>query len=391
MIQSPLAAKQSNPKQKFAPAAAFMGAAVLALSACAGTPGNAGGSEDENYLPENAALYAPENATVFKPSPGKPVTGPITKQTLTFPYAGVSPVADGPIGDPAKTYSFCFSQGLANNPWSTAQKESLMVEAAKHPNVQIKYTETNDPSEQVADLQSCVSQKVDGILVFPQSVGPLTPAIDAICKAGIFVIGMERTVDTDCPDSWVYLDYKQGAIQIANTIGETLKGKGTVVETQGTMGSSPQILRHEGFVATLKSKYPDITVNETSPGDFDRTKAYQAALSFLQSPQGQKIDAWYTQYSEMALGVYAAMQQTGRTNIPLYTWGDDKSTTAAIQRGEVLAAVPATPLHADLALRVAIQAIEKKDYPKRIMLQQPLLLAKENANAYDKTTWGSAG
>jgi ABC-type sugar transport system substrate-binding protein len=78
-------------------------------------------------------------------------------------------------------------------------------------------------------------------------------------------------------------------------------------------------------------------VSETSPDDFDRTKAYRAALSFLQSPQGQKIDAWYTQYSEMALGVFAAMQQTGRTDIPLYTWGDDKSTTAAIQRGEVLA------------------------------------------------------
>ncbi|UKA59439.1 sugar ABC transporter substrate-binding protein [Arthrobacter sp. FW306-2-2C-D06B] len=391
MIQHSLTGQQSNRKWTSVRAAAVLSAGMLALSACAGAPGNAGGPKEDYYLPENLALYAPDSATVLKPAPGNPVTGPVTKQTLTLPYAGALPVPDGPIGDPAKTYTFCFSQGLANNPWSTAQKESLMIEAAKHPNVQIKYTETNDPSAQVADLQSCVSQKVNGILVFPQSVGPLTPAIDAVCKAGIFVIGMERTVDTDCPDSWIYLDYKQGAIQIANTIGDSLKGKGTVVETQGTMGSSPQILRHEGFIATLKSKYPDITLNETSPGDFDRTKAYQAALSFLQSPQGQKIDAWYTQYSEMALGVYAAMQQTGRTNIPLYTWGDDKATTAAIQRGEVLAAVPATPLHADLALRVAIQAIDKKDFPKRIMLQQPLLLTKENADAYDKTTWGSAG
>jgi ribose transport system substrate-binding protein len=368
-------------------------AACILLSGC-----NAGGpssskptSLEDYYLPENAALYAPADAEVFKPTGGPVVTGPITKQKLTPQYSKVLDVPAGPVGDPAKTYTYCFSQGLANNPWSTAQKESLMIEAARHPNVVIKYTETNDPSEQVSQLQSCVSQKVDGILVFPQSVGPLTPAVENICDAGIFVIGMERTVDTTCPNSWIYLDYKQGAIDIAKAIGKDLGGKGVVVETQGTMGSSPQILRHEGYVATMKTEFPDITLYETSPADFDRTKAYKAALSFLQSPQGKQIDAWYTQYSEMALGVRAALEQTGRTDIPIYTWGDDKSTTSAILKGEILAAVPATPLHADLALRVDIKALNKEAYPKAIMLQQPLLLTKANAAEYQKTTWGSTG
>jgi ribose transport system substrate-binding protein len=370
-------------------------AAVIAvgLGGCAiGHPQSAAKKTLADYYDKvNAALYAPADAAKFTSTPGPSHVGPLTGQNLNPKYSQVESVPAGPIGDPAKTYTFCFSQGLANNPWSTAQKESLMIEAAKHPNVQIKYTETNDPSQQVADLQSCVSRKVDGILVFPQSVGPLTPAVKAICDAGIFVIGMERTVDTTCPNSWIYLDYKQGAIDIAKSIGDHLKGKGVVVETQGTMGSSPQILRHEGFAGTLATKYPGITVHEATPADFDRTKAYQSALSFLQSPQGQKIDAWYTQYSEMALGVEAALKQTGRTDIPVYTWGDDKPTTAAIESGAVLASVPATPLHADVALRVAINAIDGKKYPKAILLQQPNLLTKQNAAEYAKTTWGSAG
>lgn len=369
----------------------YAAAVSMLLTGCvAGGTGDSGPkSLKDYYLPENAALYAPDDAKVFEPTPGPVSTGPVTGQQLTPQYSEVLAVPEGPVGNPDKTYTYCFSQGLANNPWSTAQKESLMIEAARHPNIEIKYTETNDPSEQVSQLQSCVSQKVDGILVFPQSVGPLTPAIESICDAGIFVIGMERTVDTTCPNSWIYLDYKQGAIDIAKAIGENLGGKGVVVETQGTMGSSPQILRHEGYVATMETEYPDIALYETTPADFDRTKAYESALSFLQSPQGKEIDAWYTQYSEMALGVYAALKQTGRTDIPIYTWGDDKPTTGAIQRGEVLAAVPATPLHADLALRVAIKALEGEDYPKSIMLQQPLLLTKENVVEYEKTTWGS--
>jgi ABC-type sugar transport system substrate-binding protein len=339
----------------------YSAAASLLFTACAA--GNTGGSDPKSlmdyYLPENTALYAPDDAQLFEPTAGLSVIGPVTGQLLTPQYSQVLAVPDGPVADPSKTYTFCFSQGLANNPWSTAQKESLMIEAARHSNVEIKYTETNDPSEQVSQLESCVSQKVDGILVFPQSVGPLTPAIQSICDAGIFVIGMERTVDTTCPNSWIYLDYKQGAIDIANSIGKSLGGKGVVVETQGTMGSSPQILRHEGYVATMATEYPGITMYEATAADFDRTKAYESALSFLQSPQGKQIDAWYTQYSEMALGVYAALKQTGRTDIPIYTWGDDRSTTGSIKRGEVLAAVPATPLHADLALRVAILALRR--------------------------------
>ncbi len=371
----------------------FAALITFVLSGCAiggGTSSPSASGIAGYYDPINAALYAPSDAQVLQPSSGPTDVGPITGQELTPLYSQAEPVPAGPIGDPSKTYTFCFSQGLSNNPWSTAQKESLMIEAAKHPNITIKYTETNDPSQQVSDLQSCVSQKVDGVLVFPESVGPLTPAVKSVCDAGIFIIGMERTVDTTCPNSWVYLDYKQGAIDVAKAIGDHLGGKGTIVETQGTMGSSPQILRHEGFAGTIATDYSGITTYEATPADFDRTKAYQSALSFLQSPQGKNIDAWYTQYSEMALGVQAALQQTGRTNIPIYTWGDDKATCAAIEDGSVLASVPATPLHADLALRIAIKAIDGQDYPKAVLLQQPPLLTKDNAAAYCATTWGSA-
>jgi ABC-type sugar transport system substrate-binding protein len=266
-----------------------------------------------------------------------------------------------------------------------------MLEAARHPNVKILYFNTNDASEQVQHLRSCASRKVDGVLVWPQSVGPLTPAIDDLCKQKMLVIGMERTIDSTCYTGWVFLDYKQAAVAMAESIAKKLGGKGIVVETQGTPGSSPQILRHEGFVATMKTKYPDITLYETSPTDFDKTKAYEAALNFLQSEKGKKIDAWYTQYGDIALGVRAALEQTGRTDIPIYTVGDDKLITGAIQRDQVLAAVPATPLHADVALRMAILSIEKKPFPKNVLLQQQELITKDNVAEYEKTNWGPKG
>jgi ABC-type sugar transport system substrate-binding protein len=177
---------------------------------------------------------------------------------------------------------------------------------------------------------------------------------------------------------------------MAETVAQKVGGKGVVVETQGTPGSSPQILRHEGFVATMKEKYPDIQLVETSPTNFDKTSAYQAALNFLQSGQGQNIDAWYTQYGDIALGVLAALQQTGRTDIPVFTIGDDKQTTAQIRQGGITAAVPATPLHADVALRMAIRSIQGQAFPKNVLLQQPPLITKDNVAEYEQTNWGPA-
>lgn len=370
-------------------------AALLVTSACSSKlnkSSDAAQADGSYYAPENAALYAPDNSTTIDPAPGSPVTGPLTGQKLQLPYAEAFPVPEGPIGDASKTYTFCFSQALPNHPWTTAEKESLMIEAARHPNIKILSYNTDDANQQVEDLRSCASRGVDGVLVWPQSVGPLTPAIEDLCdQDGLLVIGMERTVDTDCYDSWIFLDYKQAATQMAESIADEIGGQGTVVETQGTMGSSPQILRHEGFVATMKEQYPDVKLVETSPTDFDQATAYKAALNFLQSAEGKDVDAWYTQYGDIALGVYAAMKQTGRTDIPLFTIGDDKVVTAQIKAGNILAAVPATPLHADVALRVAIMAINGEDYPKDILLQQPPIIDKSNVADYEKTNWGSAG
>lgn len=397
--KGPLGADSSSPTTKRT--ATTLRVAVAAVStllvatACSNDLKNdsdgqqAGGSY---YAPENAALYAPEDATSIDPAPGESVTGPLTEQNLQLPYEKALPVPDGPIGDPNTTYTFCFSQALPNHPWTTAEKESMIIEAAKHPNIKMLYYNTDDANQQVEDLRSCASRGVDAVLVWPQSVGPLTPAIEELCdQDGLLVVGMERTVDTDCYDSWVFLDYKQAATQMAESIAEEIGGEGTVVETQGTMGSSPQILRHEGFVATMKEKYPDIKLLETSPTDFDQTSAYEAALNFLQSEEGKDIDAWYSQYGDISLGVLAAMKQTGRTDIPLFTIGDDKVVTSEIKAGNIVAAVPATPLHGDVALRAAILAIEGEDYPKDILLQQPPIIDQSNVDEYEKTNWGSVG
>jgi ribose transport system substrate-binding protein len=373
-------------------AAAASLACVAALSAC-----GSGAANQDAATAKGAAskatidkfLLPPADAQNVDAAPGPVREGPITKQPLALPYEKVFPLKDGPIGDPKKTYKFCFSEALIRHPWAVAQKESIMLEAQRHPNVKVLYYNTDDdPLKQVQDIDTCMAQKADAILVWPHSVGPLTPEIEKAKKAGFLVIGMERTVATKDYDSWMFLDYKKATAELADAAGKQLGGKGVVAETSGAVGSSPQILRHAGFVEEMTKAYPGVKVVTTAPTDYSRAEGYKVALDFLQSPKGQKVDAWYVHSGEIAIGIYKAMQQLKRTDIPIYTIDGSKTDVQMVKDGRFAAVAPWTPLHADIAFRLAAKKIQGEDIPSSIQLSFPGLITKANADQELSRAWG---
>jgi ribose transport system substrate-binding protein len=376
-------------------AAAVSLACAATFAACGGKANDS--SDAASAAPKGAAsqatidkfLLPPADAQVVEAAPGPVRTGPITKGPLALPYEKVFPIPDGPIADPKKKYKICFSQALIRHPWAIAQKESIMLEAAKHPNVKMLYYNTdNDPLKQVQDIDTCMAQKADAILVWPHSVGPLTPEIEKAKKAGFLVIGMERTVATKDYDSWLFLDYKKATADLAGAVGEKLGGKGVVAETSGAVGSSPQILRHAGFVSALKEKYPNIKVVSTAPTDYSRAQGYKVALDFLQSPLGKDVKAWYIHSGEIAVGVYKAMEQLKRTDIPIFTIDGSKTDVQMIKDGKSVAVAPWSPLHADIAFRLAAKKLAGDEIPASVLLSFPGLITAANADEQLQRAWG---
>jgi ABC-type sugar transport system substrate-binding protein len=334
-------------------------------------------------------LLAPKTAVSYSAQYSKKlVNTPISFGKLSMPYSNVVPLAEGPIGNPKKVYKICMSQALTGSTWAVAQQESVMIEAARHSNVKVIYYNTaNDPLKQVADLETCIAQKVDAVLVWPHSVAPLTPMVEKIKKSGIKIVGMERTVATRNYDSWIYLDNAKATADVAAAVCAKLGNKGTVAETDGALGSSPQILRRSGFVDALAKKCPDVKVVFTSPTDYSRGQGYKVATDFLQSPEGQNIDAWYDQYTEIGFGIRQALVDAKRTDIPQFSIVDGKNAVQAVLDGVFYGVAPWTPVHGDVALRVALQLLAGKKAPKDILLTQPSIITKANAAAVLKQTW----
>ncbi|MCG2624428.1 substrate-binding domain-containing protein [Arthrobacter sp. I2-34] len=369
-------------------------AGLLALTTACGqgtTQQAAAGSApaaDEAAAQIDKFLMAPKDAPHFSADPVAAAKGPVTGRDISLPYTKVLPLPDGPIGDPNKTYTFCFSQALTGSTWAVAQQESVMMEAAKHPNVKLlTYNTNNDPLKQVADLESCAAQKADAFLIWPYSVEPLTPEIEKLTKSGAVVVGMERTVATDQYSTWIYLDHDKATSDMADAIGKKLGGKGTIVETDGAIGSSPQILWRTLLAKHLKEKYPDIKVEYSAATDYSRGQGYKVALDYLQSHQGQQIDGWFTQYSEIGFGVAQALKDYKRSDIPHFTVVDGDVAVQAAIDGTFTAISPWSPVHADVAFRAAVYHLTDKEVPKQLALEQPPVITQESAAKELQLTW----
>lgn len=370
--------------------ALLLGAALLALNACGvNSPRAAGGSASSEEI--NAYLSAPEDAEVIEPTSKEPVTDPITKESIVLPWSDAYPVPDGPIGDPNKEYNVCYSQALIRHPWSVGQRSAMMIEAARHPNLTVKYYNTdNDALQQIQQLETCANQDPDAILVWPHSMAPLTPVVKKLHEDGHIVVGMERTVATSDYTGWVFLDDKAEAYALADKVAEDLGGKGVVAEMSGAVGSSPQIVRNFYFTERMKEVAPDIEIIKTSPTDYSEADGFRVASQFLGSPKSQEVDAFFIHSTTIALGVIDALKQADR-DIPIYAIDNSRRDVKAVLDGEVVAVAPHTPLHADVALRLAILAIEGKEIPHDVKLTPAPLISQENAADALEAAWGTLG
>lgn len=329
----------------------------------------------------------PAGAFILKANPGPKMVDPFTKQAVVLPFWNALPVPAGPVGDASKTYTVCVSHSLFH-PFPLSQKSSAALEAKRHPNVKLLYYNTNnDPLQQVRDLNQCLNRKVDGVLVYPHSVGPLTPEIEKLAKAGIPVVGMERTVATNKFLSWVYLDTQQELKLLTKGICAAVHNQGKVVEMPGTLGSSPQITRHGYFVQWMSRYCPKVQLSSTPATDFGAGTGYSVGLSFLRSPASSGVGAIFVDSNGAGEGLVKAEEQVGK-KIPIFGIDADCKEIGLIQQGKIAGAVDHNPLHGDVALRLLLMHLNGKTPPHYVLEEPTFLITKANAANALPTCWG---
>ena len=261
--------------------------------------------------------------------------------------------------------------------WRNWQNAELRMEANFHEGVELRFAAAHDNSErQIQQIDSLVESGIQLLIVAPNQLSSVSPAIDRAYDKGIPVIVFERKTDSQEYTAFVSADNYEMGRQMGEYVVTRLGGKGKVMEILGLKGSSPADERHKGFVDALKNSGVEIVA--TIQGDWTEPTAYQAVKDY--KGDFQSIDLVFGHNDRSAIGARKAFMERG-AQLPLFCGIDGlPGENGGIQqvRDSLLDASYIYPTRGDQLLQLALDILEGKPYQKETMLTSALV-TQDNA------------
>ena len=263
--------------------------------------------------------------------------------------------------------------------WRDKQNAELKMGAYFHDGVALKFAAAYDSDErQVQQIDSLVNEGIDLLIVAPNQVQTISPAIDRAYDKGIPVIVFERKTDSPKYTAFVSADNYEIGRMMGEYVEMRLKGKGRVLEILGLKGSSPAEERHKGFIDALKGSEIEIVASLQS--DWTEEKGYETVKNYKGNLED--IDLVFAHNDRSALGARRAFIEAKIIPLPLFCGIDGlpgQYGGIKMVRDDILDASYIYPTRGDQLLQLALDILDGKPYPKETVLTSAIVTS-ENAN-----------
>ena len=273
--------------------------------------------------------------------------------------------------------------------WRDKQNAELRMGAYFHDNVELKFAAAYDSDErQVQQIDSLVNDGIDLLIVAPNQVQTISPAIDRAYDKGIPVIVFERKTSSQKYTAFISADnYEMGRV-MGEYIVSRLHGQGTVLEIKGLEGSSPAIERHNGFMDAIKDA-SGIKIVGSLQGDWTEETAYETTKLWFNNNKDVHVDLVFGANDRTAMGARRAMLEV-TTLLPHREGLGDGSLYCGIDglpgenggiqlvRDSLLDASYIYPTHGDQIIELAVNILEGKPYDKETLMMSALV-TRDNA------------
>ena len=271
--------------------------------------------------------------------------------------------------------------------WREKQNAELRMGAYLHEHVELRFAAAYDSDQrQIEQIDSLVASGIDLLIVAPNQVQTISPAIDRAFDQGIPVIVFERKTSSRKYTAFMEADNDEMGKVMGEYIVTRLGGKGHVMEVMGLKGSSPAIERHDGFMQAVQQA-PGIDVVASLQGDWTEPKAYQMVKQWLAANPSTSVDLVFGMNDRSATGARKAFQEAGRS-LPLFCGIDGlPGPQGGIQlvRDSILDASYIYPTHGDKLLQLAVDILDGKPYEKETHLMAALV-TRDNARVLSMQT-----
>lgn len=277
-----------------------------------------------------------------------------------------------------KTYVIGVSQ-CSEDSWRMKLNDELRDATYLHDNVELHVVSADDNDKhQIRQINAFMKEDVDLLIVSPNQMNTVTPAIDRAYDSGIPVVLFDRKTDSGKYTAFVGADNEKIGRTIGEYIATRLGGKGTVVEIRGLEGSSPAIERHKGFVSAIR-KYPGIRLLASESGTWLQQSGDSVAAKMF--ARGIVPDYVFGQNDRMAHGAWLAARRCGLEGRIRFVGIDalpGEGGGIELVRDGVLDASYIYPTRGDIVMQQALSILEGRPY-ERDLYMKAALVTKDNA------------
>jgi ribose transport system substrate-binding protein/inositol transport system substrate-binding protein len=241
--------------------------------------------------------------------------------------------------------------------------------------------------KQTADVEAAITKGVDGILISPNDVDALAPAIQEAVEAKVPLVTVDRRVNK-VPGILTHVgaDNVKGGEAQGQLIEKLFPNGATVMNLQGQSGASPAIDRNKGLHNVLdqaKDKYK--FVFEDTAG-FDRSKGLamtESALAGMTTPPDVIVCA----NDDMALGALEALKARNLLGkVKLIGFDALPEALGQIKAGNLTATIEQLP---GGQVRGALEALvaflrEGKKPDQQVVLLTPIAITSDNLDKAER-------
>lgn len=270
-----------------------------------------------------------------------------------------------------------YAQVGAESDWRTANTQSFKSTFTAANGYKLIFDDAQQKQEnQIKAIRSFIQQDVDYIVVAPVVETGWETVLQEAKDAGIPVILSDRMMDVSDPSlytCWVGGNFIKEGEDAGKWLKSYLasKGKGSdtinLVTLQGTIGSSAQVGRTDGFGNIVKQN-SNWKMLAKQTGEFTQAKGQEVMESFLKNYPN--IDVVVAENDNMAFGAIDAIKAAGKTcgpngDIIIISFDAVSAAFDAMIAGDLNCAVECNPLHGPRVAQI-IQKLENGETVDKI-------------------------
>ena len=243
----------------------------------------------------------------------------------------------------------------------------------------------NSP-KQSAGIEAALVQGVDAILIAPNDVTALVPAVNEVLEERVPIMTFDRRVDNpDQPIHHVGVDNLAGGRALAKWIIDNYPRGATLVHLTGQPGSSTAQDRARGTREGLAAGGKKYRIVREQTAYWSRAKGLTVAESILTAME-KPPDVIIGSCDDMAFGALEAIDSVGLQQAGIRVIGYDALPEALskVRDGTLAATVEQRPaLQMRTVLRIMTQHL-RSGKPLRTMIVKPFVIEKNNVHKAER-------